>query len=67
MSVSVDIVGISRYKKYGKVLPASIVTHTYNTQQYLVIFFKDFLKYLHDTYKIPINTYKKTKGQHYYL
>jgi hypothetical protein len=42
MSVYVGIVGMCRCKKYGKVQPASIVTHSYNTQQYLVIFYEYF-------------------------
>jgi hypothetical protein len=49
MSVSVDIVGICRYKKYGKLLPASIVTDTYNTQVYLLDTSKIPARYLEDT------------------
>jgi hypothetical protein len=38
-----------RYKKYGKLLLASIPSNTYNIQLYL----QKTLKYLQDTYKIP--------------
>ena len=67
MSVSVDIVGICRYKKYGKLLPASIVTHTYNTQLYLLDTSKIPIKYLQDTSKIHADSYQNIKGQHAYL
>ncbi len=66
MSVSVKIVGISRYKKYGKLLPASIVTHTYNTLKYLHDT-SNIPCYLHDTSKIHANSYQNIKGQHTYL
>ncbi len=42
MPLCVGIVGMCRYKKYGKVLPALTLTHTYNTQKYLVMFYKYF-------------------------
>jgi hypothetical protein len=67
MSVSVDIVGICRYKKYGKLLPASIVTDTYNTQLYLLDTSKIPARYLEDTSKIHANSYQYIKGQHTYL